>query len=190
MIHEKIISAFNERVITDLVVKAWIIPTYFVCLAFQICSRNFIAYITFCLICMGEPPTCSLFNLVFYIICLYMYDRVFWQWEKRFASSCVKEMVIRPIRLTYSSPTELVRACGCACRWVNPTSPDESPCSTMSVSVHVLFVYKVVLRNPVVSKDGVLTPIPQYPLYSALGTLLQGELVPYYLEVHRYASYC
>lgn len=27
-----------------------------------------------------------------------------------------------------------------------------------------------------------LTPIPQYPLYSALATLLQGELVPYYLE--------
>jgi hypothetical protein len=72
MIHEKIIGAFNERVITDLVVETWIIPTYFVCLAFQICSRNFIAYITFCLICMGEPPTCSLFNFVFYIISNYM----------------------------------------------------------------------------------------------------------------------
>ena len=47
-----------------------------------------------------------------------------------------------------------------------------------------MFVNQVVLRNPVVSKDGVLTPIPQYPLYSALATLLQGELVPYYLEVN------
>ena len=31
-------------------------------------------------------------------------------------------------------------------------------------------------------KDGVLTPIPQYPLYSALSTLLQATLVPYYLD--------
>jgi alanine transaminase len=32
------------------------------------------------------------------------------------------------------------------------------------------------------AKDGVLTPIPQYPLYSALITLLEGDLVPYYLD--------
>jgi aspartate/methionine/tyrosine aminotransferase len=31
-------------------------------------------------------------------------------------------------------------------------------------------------------KDGVLTPIPQYPLYSALSTLLDAQLVPYYLD--------
>lgn len=31
-------------------------------------------------------------------------------------------------------------------------------------------------------KDGVLTPIPQYPLYSALSTLLEGSLVPYCLD--------
>ncbi len=31
-------------------------------------------------------------------------------------------------------------------------------------------------------KDGVLTPIPQYPLYSALTTLLDAHLVPYYLD--------
>ena len=31
-------------------------------------------------------------------------------------------------------------------------------------------------------KDGVLTPIPQYPLYSALSTLLGAHLVPYYLD--------
>jgi len=30
--------------------------------------------------------------------------------------------------------------------------------------------------------DGVLTPIPQYPLYSALTTLLRGSLIPYYLK--------
>lgn len=35
-------------------------------------------------------------------------------------------------------------------------------------------------RNGV--KDGILTPIPQYPLYSALITLLEGELLPYYLD--------
>ena len=31
-------------------------------------------------------------------------------------------------------------------------------------------------------KDGVLLPIPQYPLYSALSTLLDAQLVPYYLD--------
>jgi len=31
-------------------------------------------------------------------------------------------------------------------------------------------------------KDGVLTPIPQYPLYSALTTVLDAHLVPYYLD--------
>ena len=31
-------------------------------------------------------------------------------------------------------------------------------------------------------KDGVLTPIPQYPLYSALTTVLDANLVPYYLD--------
>lgn len=31
-------------------------------------------------------------------------------------------------------------------------------------------------------KDGLLTPIPQYPLYSASLTLLGGTLVPYYLD--------
>lgn len=32
------------------------------------------------------------------------------------------------------------------------------------------------------NNDGVLVPIPQYPLYSALATLLNGNLVPYYLK--------
>lgn len=31
-------------------------------------------------------------------------------------------------------------------------------------------------------KDGILTPVPQYPLYSARLSLLGGELVPYYLD--------
>jgi aspartate/methionine/tyrosine aminotransferase len=31
-------------------------------------------------------------------------------------------------------------------------------------------------------KDGILAPIPQYPLYSALTTLLAGTLEPYYLD--------
>ena len=35
------------------------------------------------------------------------------------------------------------------------------------------------LRN---SNDGILIPIPQYPLYSALLTLNGGELLPYYLD--------
>ena len=30
--------------------------------------------------------------------------------------------------------------------------------------------------------DGMLTPIPQYPLYSAMLTLLGGALVPYHLD--------
>ena len=33
--------------------------------------------------------------------------------------------------------------------------------------------------------DGVMTPIPQYPLYSASITLYRGQLVPYYLEEAR-----
>lgn len=32
------------------------------------------------------------------------------------------------------------------------------------------------------SNDGVLCPIPQYPLYSALLTLNKAELLPYYLK--------
>ena len=35
------------------------------------------------------------------------------------------------------------------------------------------------IRNP---NDGVLVPIPQYPLYSALLTLYNGKFIPYYLD--------
>jgi alanine transaminase len=42
------------------------------------------------------------------------------------------------------------------------------------------------LREPASGfKDGILAPIPQYPLYSALTTLLQGTLEPYYLDESR-----
>ena len=39
-----------------------------------------------------------------------------------------------------------------------------------------------VLCKAPVFNDGVLVPIPQYPLYSATCTLLDGALVPYYLD--------
>ena len=38
---------------------------------------------------------------------------------------------------------------------------------------------QALIRNP---NDGILIPIPQYPLYSALLTLRGGELLPYYLD--------
>lgn len=39
------------------------------------------------------------------------------------------------------------------------------------------------IRDPSTGfKDAILTPIPQYPLYSALTTLLQGNLAAYYLD--------
>jgi alanine transaminase len=31
-------------------------------------------------------------------------------------------------------------------------------------------------------RDGIMIPIPQYPLYSALVTLNGGTIVPYYLD--------
>lgn len=37
----------------------------------------------------------------------------------------------------------------------------------------------MLIRN---ANDGVLVPIPQYPLYSALLTLYNGALIPYYLD--------
>lgn len=37
----------------------------------------------------------------------------------------------------------------------------------------------MLIRNP---NDGIMIPIPQYPLYSAQMTLESGTLVPYYLD--------
>jgi aspartate/methionine/tyrosine aminotransferase len=37
----------------------------------------------------------------------------------------------------------------------------------------------MLIRN---SNDGVMIPIPQYPLYSALITLNGGRQIPYYLD--------
>lgn len=54
---------------------------------------------------------------------------------------------------------------------------------TNGASEGVRFCMQTILRDPNSGfKDGVLTPIPQYPLYSALTTLLQGHLIPYYLD--------
>ena len=54
---------------------------------------------------------------------------------------------------------------------------------TNGASEGVRFCMQTLLRDPASGyKDGVLIPIPQYPLYSALTTLLQGHLIPYYLD--------
>lgn len=56
---------------------------------------------------------------------------------------------------------------------------------TNGASNGVKMIMQTIIRPPSTEngvKDGVLTPIPQYPLYSALSTLLQATLVPYYLD--------
>ncbi|CAM9366800.1 unnamed protein product [Phaeothamnion confervicola] len=54
---------------------------------------------------------------------------------------------------------------------------------TNGASDGVRAVYDVLLRDPAEGfRDGVLTPIPQYPLYSARSTLTGGTLVPYHLD--------
>lgn len=54
---------------------------------------------------------------------------------------------------------------------------------TNGASEGVRFCMQTLLRDPREGfNDGVLTPIPQYPLYSALTTLLQGHQVPYFLD--------
>ena len=62
------------------------------------------------------------------------------------------------------------------------SSPDDI-FVTNGASEGVRFCMQTILRNPLSGvRDGVLTPIPQYPLYSALTTLLDGHLIPYYLD--------
>lgn len=50
---------------------------------------------------------------------------------------------------------------------------------TNGASEGVRTTLMALIRN---SNDGVLCPIPQYPLYSALMTLYKSELIPYYLS--------
>lgn len=50
---------------------------------------------------------------------------------------------------------------------------------TDGASKGVMQILNSVIRGP---SDGILVPVPQYPLYSASIQLLGGSLVPYYLE--------
>ena len=50
---------------------------------------------------------------------------------------------------------------------------------TNGASDGVTTIFNILLNTP---KDGVMIPIPQYPLYSALISLLNGTPVPYYLD--------
>lgn len=60
-----------------------------------------------------------------------------------------------------------------------PTDPG-SIFITDGASAGVRLLYTAVMRPG--QKDGVLVPIPQYPLYSALTTLFDGHLAGYYLD--------
>jgi len=54
---------------------------------------------------------------------------------------------------------------------------------TNGASEGVKHCMQAFVRDPAKGiRDGVLAPIPQYPLYSALLTLLGGKLVPYFLD--------
>ncbi|CAK0878730.1 unnamed protein product [Prorocentrum cordatum] len=46
-------------------------------------------------------------------------------------------------------------------------------------SAGITSVFTALLANP---KDAVMVPVPQYPIYSALITLLGGKMIPYYLD--------
>uniref|UniRef100_A0A0D6R2C2 Aminotransferase class I/classII large domain-containing protein n=1 Tax=Araucaria cunninghamii TaxID=56994 RepID=A0A0D6R2C2_ARACU len=50
---------------------------------------------------------------------------------------------------------------------------------TDGASKGVMQILNTIIRN---DKDGILVPVPQYPLYSATISLYGGTLVPYYLE--------
>ncbi|CAN6196633.1 unnamed protein product [Urochloa humidicola] len=50
---------------------------------------------------------------------------------------------------------------------------------TDGASKGVMQMLNTIIRN---EKDGILVPVPQYPLYSAAISLFGGSLVPYYLE--------
>lgn len=59
-----------------------------------------------------------------------------------------------------------------------PCNPDDL-WLTDGASPAVHFLMRALLRN---ENDGVMVPIPQYPLYSATIALYGGSLVPYYLD--------
>lgn len=59
-----------------------------------------------------------------------------------------------------------------------PSNPDHI-FLTDGASKGVMQILNTVIRN---EKDGILVPVPQYPLYSAAISLFGGSLVPYYLE--------
>lgn len=60
----------------------------------------------------------------------------------------------------------------------HPANPDQIfLCDGASAGVHL--VMRALIRG---EQDAVLTPIPQYPLYSATLVLNGGSLVPYYLD--------
>jgi alanine transaminase len=56
---------------------------------------------------------------------------------------------------------------------------------TNGASEGVRLFLTAMLRQRPTFNDGLLVPIPQYPLYSAQCTILGGSLVPYYLEENR-----
>ena len=61
-----------------------------------------------------------------------------------------------------------------------PSDPDNI-ILTGGASDAVKFCINCVLRPPISGfKDALMTPIPQYPLYSAMTTLMRGSIVPYY----------
>jgi aspartate/methionine/tyrosine aminotransferase len=53
---------------------------------------------------------------------------------------------------------------------------------TNGASDGVRLVMTTMIRRGNGANDGVLVPIPQYPLYSASCTIMDGTLVPYYLN--------
>lgn len=63
---------------------------------------------------------------------------------------------------------------------VGPADPDQI-FLTDGASAGVRMVYTTMI-NSAAGTDGILVPIPQYPLYSALSTLHNARLVPYYLD--------
>jgi alanine transaminase len=57
---------------------------------------------------------------------------------------------------------------------------------TSGASDAVKFCINCVLRPPISGfKDALMAPIPQYPLYSALTSLMRGTIVPYYTDESR-----